>query len=312
MGGSQSVISRDEFKNHLYGTAVLMLSPRVDSELKFKPCADIEDDEQHVLPAVRDSAGSPKNMKEVIEAYTQYYGDSGKEEAIDKYVDSHILDTPEHLEVFLTQLISVLQDTRHRNVDTSVSLARQRSEPSQRRRLSKVSRPSQVQTAGSVHSSHVQPQRSVRSTRSARASNARPRTSAPVPPAPVPSSEVSERVPTPHPSEGYLPVAESSPLDTIDEDATPIVAPTPRVRGAARLRRQMNNLDHAIDHETAAYELKQRQEELLASTSQNIARAFEPVEYQSDGDVYDEESTRDGSVDDVIVEQPEEISSARQ
>ena len=111
MGATQSgIVSVDEFKNYLYGTFVLMLSPQLDTELKFVECEQIKDEDKHVLPLV--SNGTGLSYDEMILQYMQYYGNSGKEEAIDKYVKAHILDTNEHTMGFIKTLVSRLQSQR--------------------------------------------------------------------------------------------------------------------------------------------------------------------------------------------------------
>lgn len=112
MGASQSVKSVDEFKDYLYGTAVLMVSPRLDGELKYKECDKITDEDKHVLPMVLEKQ-QPKDIDEVVKAYREYYGNSGKEDAIDKYVTEHILDSEEHIDDFMKQLVSLLQERRN-------------------------------------------------------------------------------------------------------------------------------------------------------------------------------------------------------
>jgi hypothetical protein len=111
MGATQSIISTEDFKNYLYGTTVLMLAPRLDTELKFKQCVNITDEDQHVLPMVLEQ-GQPKDIDSIVKAYCQYYGNGGKEDAIDKYVQEHILDSEEHIQAFMKQMVGLLQEHR--------------------------------------------------------------------------------------------------------------------------------------------------------------------------------------------------------
>jgi hypothetical protein len=118
MGASQSVVSTEDFKNYLYGTAVLMLAPRLDAEIQFKECSKITDEDHHVLPMVLEQQ-QPSDLDGVIQAYCHYYGNSGKENAIDKYVQEHILDSEEHVQAFMKQLVSLLQERRN-HVDAGI------------------------------------------------------------------------------------------------------------------------------------------------------------------------------------------------
>jgi hypothetical protein len=116
MGATQSVITTEEFKNYLYGTVVLMLSPRM-AEVQFKECSKITDEDQRVLPMVIDT--QPKDLDGIIQAYCQYYGASGKEDAIDTYVQNNILDSDEHIQAFMKHLVGLLQERRSQ-VDASI------------------------------------------------------------------------------------------------------------------------------------------------------------------------------------------------
>lgn len=268
MGASQSVISTEDFKNYLYGTAVLMLAPRLDTAVQFKECSQITDEDKHVLPMVLDQA-QPKDLDSIIKAYCQYYGNSGKEDAIDKYVQDHILDSEEHIDVFMKRLVSLLQEHRG-GVEANI----QRLGPEQHHsvRAPAHSHRSQVRApAPSVQSQHVQD---------------------PAQKEPVPAHSVYS-VKTPTPS-------------------------THRIRGHGRLQRRIQNVNQAIDNEQSKQPSPQpvqqpqpqpqpqppQDQELIASTSQNMALAYRPVEQEDiqnleeyvnenepKTDVYDEVST---------------------
>lgn len=123
MGHTQSVISTEDFKNYLYGTTVLMLAPRLDKDLQFKDCQLITEEDHHALPLVM--GAQPKTIDEAIGSYICYYGRGDKDEAIDRYVKDHILDSNEHLDAFLKTLVGLLQD-RQARVDTSIRRLDQR------------------------------------------------------------------------------------------------------------------------------------------------------------------------------------------
>ncbi len=118
MGAAQSgVITHDEFKNYLYGTVLLMLAPQLDPQFRFDECSNIKEEDKHVLPLV--SGNQHLTVEEMLVEYTQYYGsNNGKEEAIDKYVKDHILDSKEHVMGFIKGLVAQLQDRRHRAQQT--------------------------------------------------------------------------------------------------------------------------------------------------------------------------------------------------
>jgi hypothetical protein len=115
MGAAQSgVITTEEFKNYLYGTVLLMLTPQIDPQFRFVECANIKEEDRHVMPLV--SSNPNLTVEEMLVEYTRYYGsNSGKEEAIDKYVKEHILDSNEHMMTFIKCLVAQLQDRKHRD-----------------------------------------------------------------------------------------------------------------------------------------------------------------------------------------------------
>ena len=105
-----SVMSVEDFKNCIYGTTMIMLAPQLDSALHFVKCEDIKDEDKHVLPLVSDNANLTQD--EMLQQCMSYYGSSGKEEAIDRYVREHVLDTQEHLNTFSKNLAAHLLDRR--------------------------------------------------------------------------------------------------------------------------------------------------------------------------------------------------------
>ena len=133
MGASQSVVSPDDFKNYLYGTAVIMMAPRLDQSLQFKDCSKIVEEDKNVLPLVLNST-EDQNSVNLAEAYAKYYG-NGREEAIDNYVASHILNDQERLDSFMNQFISILKEkqssraTRRTNTAQSYQSSRPRPRP---------------------------------------------------------------------------------------------------------------------------------------------------------------------------------------
>lgn len=132
MGATQSMVSTDDFKNYIYGTVVLMLAPRLDTDLQFKEYSKIVDGDQHVLPLVIEDH-QPKDFESIIQAYRLYYGQGLKDGVIDKYVSEHILDSEEHIQAFMKQLVVLLQERRR-------SAPVPRSAPSQRT-VNTVARP---------------------------------------------------------------------------------------------------------------------------------------------------------------------------
>jgi hypothetical protein len=280
MGASQSIISHDDFKNYLYGTTILMLAPRLDSELQFKECSQIKDEDKHTLPLVLSSQPS---MNEIIDAYKNYYGHSGKEDAIDKYVTDHILDSNEHISEFMKQLFNLLQD-RHGRVQAGV------------RRL--AVKPS--------HNDGSKYQSSIRTRGSAGA----PAPSSAAPAAPIRQDHSirydDTRVRSEQPAHKVPPRSESE-LEPHGQ------APTHQViRGHGKLLKKLQHVATAIDNEQAVYQANQanqEHEELIAVTSQNIAKSFQPPSPLEQDNMYDEHSTQDGSHDGEITNEHDVIVS---
>ena len=117
MGAAQStVISPDEFKNYIYGTVILMLSPQLDQQLRFEECSNIKEEDKHVLPLV--STNQNLTMDEMLIEYTQYYG--SKQLAIDKYVKEHILDSNDSIMTFIKGLVFHMQSVKRQSSGKSV------------------------------------------------------------------------------------------------------------------------------------------------------------------------------------------------
>lgn len=299
MGASQSVvITPEDFKNYLYGTAVVMLAPRLDAELTFKDCSQITDEDQHVLPLVLNS--SQPSLAETIKAYSEYYG-NGKEDAIDKYVAEHVLDSQEHLDLFMSQLFHLLRD-RHGRATTytpSMSAPAQLAQPTRAH-----VRPAGMQQGGCVPPAPPPSMRSARSARSTRTAQSVRTVQPPqigagaeaaVPGQSVRSSRSVRSVRRP------VPVPETIPEAAAEETLAPAPVPAPAsqrrvIHGHGRLMRAHGNVKTTIDAERAAYQAQQ-QFEPVASTSQNIARSFQPPTPEGDGDdivdVYEEASTQE-------------------
>jgi len=98
MGATNSVVSKEEFKDAIYGTVVAVISQQVDPNVKFKRVEDIKDEDTNVLPSFDDNTGN----------YNKYYLDI-REQAIDKYIVESVLDTQEHYDLFMTRLNSQLR-----------------------------------------------------------------------------------------------------------------------------------------------------------------------------------------------------------
>lgn len=267
MGVSQSVVTTDDFKNYLYGTAVLMLAPRLDSALQFKDCINIVDEDKHVLPAVLKQ--QPKELAEVIQAYSHYYGNSGKEAAIDKYVIENVLDTEEHLAAFMQQFVGVLQDRQGVN---EASIRRVMAPKQQRQHAGN--------TTQSVMSAHVPLQAQA--------------------PAPSPAlvhapvqviSDVSEHQDivskSPQPSLRNASIRTRCQIG----ESMPTV-----IKGHSKLHRKMSHINTAIDNERAAYQAQLTLEE--SKVHQQVEESQEPPhDHDQDPDdtnVYDENSTPEG------------------
>jgi len=120
MGAAQStVITPDEFKNYIYGTVLLMLSPQLDQQLRFEECTNIKEEDKHVLPLV--STNQNLNMEEMLIEYTQYYGSNNdKQHAIDKYVKEHILDSKESIMTFIKEIVSHMQSVKRQSSGKSL------------------------------------------------------------------------------------------------------------------------------------------------------------------------------------------------
>lgn len=277
MGASQSVVSTEDFKNYLYGTAVLMLAPRLDAEIQFKECSKITDEDQHVLPMVLEQQ-QPKDLDAVIQAYCHYYGNSGKENAIDKYVQEHILDSEEHVQAFMKQLVSLLQERRN-HVDASI------------RRLGGAHQSAPSHYSGPASGLNQQvPPNSLRSSR---------RQIQPIqPPAQVPvqAAQVPVQV-------------QVQDQDQEQTQVQSIRSAAHRIRGHGRLQRRLKTVDDAIIQEQTTYQAQQQSEN---SVAQNMELSYQPPDEEDiqnleclvngndsygNNDVYNETSTADTDAD---------------
>lgn len=317
MGASQSVISQEDFKNYLYGTTVLMLAPRLDSELQFKDCSQISDEDQHVLPFVLDSKQPPR-LDEVIKAYTEYYGNSGKEEAIDKYVKEHILDTDEHIQIFMKHLVGLLQD-RHSRVETEIKRLTtqptqptqpQNHQPTQSVRSTYVPHAPHVPVHTQVQAQHIVGAPSVTSSRRHR--------QAPVP-VPVPQQGAAPQYynqpPVPHQAtqqqttasvtvQPPAPQQQQVPPQPVEQPAQPQQPlqappqPAHRIRGHGKLQRRMQNVNEAIDREQLALQAQLEHEQELQINKSHQQPTPPPELHKG---VYDEDSTQEGEFEETSV-----------
>lgn len=278
MGASQSVISIDDFKNYLYGTAVLMVSPRLDGELQYKECAKITDDDKHVLPMVLEQQ-QPKDIDEVIKAYCSYYGNSGKEEAVDKYVTEHILDSEEHIHDFMKQLVSLLQERRNHVVSGIKRIA---PAPSMRQAT-----PVQAQ---SMRQAAPTP------------------TSVPTPvPVPVPVQSQAQAQ-----AQSQAQAQNQAPTSQAPTQSVRSALATHHIRGHGKLQRRMNNVNQSINNERAIFDARQQAqvqaqaqpsvpEHVHQPPEENAMKQLEALVNSAplgeNVDVYDEASTAETETD---------------
>jgi len=273
MGASQSVVSTEDFKNYLYGTAVLMLAPRLDTEVQFKECSKITDEDQHVLPMVLEQQ-QPRDLDAIIQAYCQYYGNSGKENAIDKYVQEHILDSEEHVQAFMKHLVSLLQERRS-HVDASI------------RRL------------GGAHQS-VQSHRSVPARSEMRA------------PASLRSSQrrgVQTQTQTQTPALVSTQTQNQNQTQTSAQVSTQnqtqsVRSAAHRIRGHGRLQRRLRTVDDAISQEQALYQAQQQRDN---NVQESMELSYQPVEGE---DIQDLEYDINGKDGDNVPDVYDELSTA--
>ena len=104
---STSGVTIDELKDQIFGSAVFMLSQRLDTELTFVDLSNEQlegEYKAHTLPIA--SSSKP------IEAASQYYMRENARPVIEKYVNEHILDTPEHVSQFINLLVAKLRPNR--------------------------------------------------------------------------------------------------------------------------------------------------------------------------------------------------------
>jgi hypothetical protein len=107
-----SGITLDEFKDQVLGTTLLLLAPRLDGSLTFDESTTTE----HVLP--------PSLNNELQSGCVKYY-DSGSRELrndqIENYINTCILDSTEHVDAFYAMLIRQL-NARHSVTEDRVSV----------------------------------------------------------------------------------------------------------------------------------------------------------------------------------------------
>ena len=304
MGASQSVVSPDDFKNYLYGTAVIMMAPRLDQSLQFKDCSKITEEDKNVLPLVLNSTDDQNNL-DLAEAYAQYYS-NGREEAIDKYVTSHILNDKERLDSFMNQFISILKEKHSSKATrrtTAIVSAPTHSYQSSRRPRPRVSNdvrgsasiraPAQLpqQTAGTEP---VQTTPSVRTTVSSRRTNITELQPAPT----QEGTNVTGLQPAPWEETTTAPNnVTSGPEELASVASTANPQNTMVIRGHGRLLRRMNQVENAIDAEQDLYDQNQ-----LQSTEVLIEESHQVPE---DGEVntYDEKSTIDEELEQLTLNQ---------
>ena len=312
MGASQSVVSPDDFKNYLYGTAVIMMAPRLDQSLQFKDCSKIVEEDKNVLPLVLNST-EDQNSVNLAEAYAKYYG-NGREEAIDNYVASHILNDQERLDSFMNQFISILKEkqssraTRRTNTAQSYQSSRPRPRPttdsiaavggsnvpdqvSVRAPTQYSNVPDQVSVRAPTQYSNVPDQASVRAptqysnvppmqtTASIRTSRSNVNSTNFAPEQVAPWSETPNNTTNEH-------VAQDE-LASVTSAQPPLPQDSMLIRGHGRLLRRMNQVETAIDAEQELYEQNQHQnlEHLVEESHQSPET--------SEDNTYDERSTVD-------------------
>lgn len=118
---SMSGVSVDELKNSIFGAVVFMLSPKLDKELSFKPEDKLSDEDTHVLPEALSS-----NLTEAIHSF--YKGESTvRDQAIEKYVNEHILDSDAHMREFIQLLLNKLKSHSHSAPSAQAQLSSHRS-----------------------------------------------------------------------------------------------------------------------------------------------------------------------------------------
>ena len=274
MGASNSVLSTEDFKSYVYGTAVLMLAPRLDSELKFMDCSKITDDDHHVLPMVLDNV-QPRDLDSVVQAYCQYYG-NGKENAIDRYVSEHILDSEEHINVFMKQLVVLLQDRRN-HVEASIK----RLAPSQRG--AGAADPGQAQQMQQQHHQQMQqPQHHVQQHHHMQQQQQMPQQHMP---------QQQQYMPQQYMPQQYMPQQQQMPSqDRVHH-----------IKGHGRLQRKLKEVDQAIMQEHDKLERTEREARLTAVPGpEQLNELKSYVNVTNDVDMYEEVSTAsDANVDDA-------------
>lgn len=308
MGASQSVVSPDDFKNYLYGTAVIMMAPRLDQSLQFKDCAKITEEDKNVLPLVLNSTENQNNV-DLAEAYAQYYS-NGREEAIDNYVTSNILNDKERLDSFMNQFISILKEKHSskaiRRTNAAVSVPTQ-SYQSSRRPRPRVSTNDVVGGSASSIRAPVQVQQSrepVQTTASIRTTASRRTNITELQPAPTQeATNVTGLQPAPWGETATAPNnVTSGPEELASVASTTLPQDTMLIRGHGRLVRRMNQVESAIDAEQELLDQNQIQStEVLIEESHQVPDG-------SEENTYDERSTIDEELEQLTLNQAPQMS----
>jgi len=261
MGASQSAVSTEDFKNYLYGTVVPMLAPRLDAELSFKECSKITDEDKHVLPLVLEGT-APTDPSKVVEAYMNYYS-NGREDAIDTYVNTHILDTEEHAKTFMKQLFGLLVN---RN-GVEASIRRLSTYPKDNRTPSVPASAAPVPVAPSVRTQRSVPQLQLRSHQ----------------------PHLPPQLPPQYQSQPPSQYQSPSQLQPPQSPQSPQQPAATRVKGHGKLHRRLEHVAQAIDNEHAAWKAQQELEDRVQESFQPPSPA--PAASAA-VDVYDEASTQ--------------------
>lgn len=101
---SSNTISVDELKNQLFGSAVFLLAPKLDSTLRFRRTDEITENDSHVLPFA-----VSRDLMEVVKGYYNGGQNPATDAAVERYVVNHVLDSPEHLNQFIQAFITSLR-----------------------------------------------------------------------------------------------------------------------------------------------------------------------------------------------------------
>lgn len=234
MGAGQSVISVSEFSDRVLGTVAVMLAPQLDSELTFKACDKIQDEDKHCLPLVIEKASNGLSINDYVKLYSEYYN-TDRQAAINKYLEEHVLDSEEHIAEFLKLLVTRL------NVQTQAQT------PSMRARARTYQQPvpsqSTVQITQPDQTERTQGQRTTRTDRTSR------RVRSVNSHAPLPAFDVNQPQDLP-------PMQGGQPQELEQEQILEQQAPQPQQvpAGQHRLEKRMRGLMNSIDKEAAVFQ----------------------------------------------------------